>query len=54
MFRKMTDKYSEWDEATGLPTKDKDGKDISKKANKKNMKLFQAQKKLNAEFGVAV
>ena len=54
MFRKMTDKYTAWDEATGLPTKDMKGLDISKKQNKKNTKLLEAQKKLNAEFGIAI
>ena len=51
LFRRMTDKYSMWDEA-GLPTHDKDGKEISKKATKKNKKLYDAQVALNKEFGL--
>ena len=49
MFK--TEKYSAWDDK-GLPTLDAAGKEVSKKQGKKLLKLFEAQKALNAEFGV--
>ncbi|OQO13929.1 hypothetical protein B0A48_00804 [Cryoendolithus antarcticus] len=42
MFK--TDEYSEWD-ADGMPTKDKDGKEIAKSAGKKLRKRWDVQKK---------
>ncbi|KAK6439426.1 cysteinyl-tRNA synthetase [Oleoguttula sp. CCFEE 5521] len=42
MFK--TDEYSEWD-AEGMPTKDKEGKEIAKSAGKKLRKRWEVQKK---------
>ncbi|KAK6434530.1 cysteinyl-tRNA synthetase, partial [Oleoguttula sp. CCFEE 5521] len=42
MFR--TDEYSEWD-AEGMPTKDKEGKEVAKSASKKLRKRWEVQKK---------
>ncbi|OQO15208.1 hypothetical protein B0A48_00591 [Cryoendolithus antarcticus] len=42
MFK--TDEYSEWD-AEGMPTKDKEGKEIAKSASKKLKKRWEVQKK---------
>jgi cysteinyl-tRNA synthetase len=51
MFLGMTDKYSSWDE-NGIPTKDAEGKEISKSALKKITKEYEKQKDLNKEFGI--
>ncbi|XP_053680120.1 cysteine--tRNA ligase, cytoplasmic [Anopheles nili] len=50
MFRGETDKYSAFDEATGLPTHDTDGKEISKGQQKKLQKLQQAQEKRYQDY----
>jgi cysteinyl-tRNA synthetase len=47
MFR--TDEYSAWDEE-GMPTKDKEGADVSKGKMKKLKKEWEKQKKLHEEF----
>ena len=47
MFK--TDQYSAWDEE-GLPTKDKDGNEVTKSMLKKLKKQWLAQKKLHEEF----
>ncbi|XP_059608500.1 cysteine--tRNA ligase, cytoplasmic [Phlebotomus argentipes] len=49
MFLQETDKYSEFD-ASGLPTKDADGKELSKGQLKKLAKLQQAQEKRYSEY----
>ncbi|XP_053385262.1 cysteine--tRNA ligase, cytoplasmic-like [Mercenaria mercenaria] len=49
LFRKETDKYSKFDEK-GLPTHDAEGKELSKSALKKNMKVYEAQEKKYKEF----
>ncbi|XP_058129331.1 cysteine--tRNA ligase, cytoplasmic [Anopheles ziemanni] len=49
MFRAETDKYSAFD-ATGLPTHDAEGKEISKGQQKKLQKLQQAQEKRYQEY----
>lgn len=48
MFKDTT-LYSAWDEQ-GLPTKDKDGNDITKSMTKKLKKQWEQQKKLYEEF----
>lgn len=48
MFKETT-LYSAWDEQ-GLPTKDKDGNDITKSMTKKLKKQWEQQKKLYEEF----
>ncbi|XP_050080247.1 cysteine--tRNA ligase, cytoplasmic [Anopheles maculipalpis] len=50
MFRSETDKYSAFDEATGLPTHDTEGKEVSKGQLKKLQKLQQAQEKRYQEY----
>lgn len=47
MFK--TPEYSEWD-ADGLPTKDKEGKDVAKAQTKKLKKQWDAQKKLHDAY----
>lgn len=47
MFK--TEQYSAWDEQ-GLPTKDKDGNDVTKSMTKKLKKQWDQQKKLHEEF----
>jgi len=47
MFK--TAEYSEWDEA-GLPTKDKEGNEVTKSARKKLQKQYDQQKKLHDEY----
>ncbi|ONH66875.1 Cysteine--tRNA ligase [Cyberlindnera fabianii] len=47
MFK--TAEYSAWDES-GMPTIDKDGKEVSKSARKKLQKQFDAQTKLHKEY----
>ncbi|KAJ2537647.1 hypothetical protein EV175_006658, partial [Coemansia sp. RSA 1933] len=51
MFRtpEMLELYSEWDES-GLPTKDKDGEDLTKSKLKKLVKEQAAQDKLHSEY----
>ncbi|KAF0301106.1 Cysteine--tRNA ligase, cytoplasmic [Amphibalanus amphitrite] len=49
MFRNDTDKYSQWDDK-GMPTHDKEGKEVSKGQLKKLLKLYQAQEKKYNEF----
>ncbi|KAJ2548077.1 cysteinyl-tRNA synthetase [Coemansia sp. RSA 1933] len=51
MFRtpEMLELYSAWDES-GLPTKDKDGKDLTKSKLKKLVKEQAAQDKLHSEY----
>uniref|UniRef100_A0A6B2E990 Cysteine--tRNA ligase, cytoplasmic n=1 Tax=Phlebotomus kandelakii TaxID=1109342 RepID=A0A6B2E990_9DIPT len=49
MFLRETDKYSDFD-ATGLPTKDAEGKELSKGQVKKLLKLQQAQEKRYSEY----
>ncbi|XP_072171919.1 cysteine--tRNA ligase, cytoplasmic-like [Diadema setosum] len=49
MFRKETDKYSQFDDK-GMPTHDKEGKELSNKQVKKLAKLYQAQEKLYNEY----
>uniref|UniRef100_A0A671XDV9 Cysteine--tRNA ligase, cytoplasmic n=1 Tax=Sparus aurata TaxID=8175 RepID=A0A671XDV9_SPAAU len=49
MFRKETDKYSQFDE-TGFPTHDAEGKELSKGLAKKLRKLYEAQEKLHNEY----
>lgn len=49
LFKNETDKYSKFDEK-GLPTHDAEGKELSKSALKKNMKLYEAQEKKYKEF----
>ncbi|XP_065347910.1 cysteine--tRNA ligase, cytoplasmic [Cloeon dipterum] len=44
MFLKESDKYSQFDDK-GIPTHDKEGKEISKGQQKKLLKLYQAQEK---------
>lgn len=48
MFKDVT-LYSAWDEQ-GLPTKDKDGNDITKSMTKKLKKQWEQQKKLHEEY----
>lgn len=50
MFLTETDKYSAFDPATGLPTLDVEGKEISKGQLKKLQKLQQAQEKRYQEY----
>lgn len=51
MFK--TEQYSAWDE-NGMPTKDKDGNDVTKSMTKKLKKQWDQQKKLHEEyFGAA-
>jgi cysteinyl-tRNA synthetase len=50
MFLGMTDLYSAFDAATGLPTHDKAGEPISKGAIKKLQKEFEKQKELHDKF----
>lgn len=50
MFRSETDKYSAFDEVTGLPTLDVNGAEVSKGQVKKLQKLQQAQEKKYAEY----
>ncbi|KAL3233884.1 Adenylate cyclase [Nakaseomyces bracarensis] len=47
MFK--TEQYSAWDEQ-GLPTKDKDGNEVTKSMTKKLKKQWEQQKKLHEEF----
>ena len=42
---------SEWDE-TGMPTKDKEGNEVTKKKRKKLQKKWDAQAKLNAKYDI--
>ncbi|XP_066998786.2 cysteine--tRNA ligase, cytoplasmic [Anabrus simplex] len=49
MFRKETDKYSQFDEK-GIPTHDAEGKELSKGQIKKLQKLHQAQEKKYGEY----
>lgn len=49
MFRGDTDKYSQWDDK-GMPTHDKEGKEVSKGQLKKLQKLYQAQEKKYNDF----
>jgi len=49
MFRRMTDKFSEWDEE-GFPTLDIKGEEISKGQIKKLQKMYQAQVKKYNEY----
>ncbi|XP_060555099.1 cysteine--tRNA ligase, cytoplasmic-like [Ruditapes philippinarum] len=49
LFKMETDKYSKFDE-NGLTTHDAEGKELSKSALKKNMKLDEAQEKKYKEF----
>jgi len=49
MFRAETDKYSRFDEK-GIPTHDKEGKEVSKGQLKKLQKLYQAQEKKHNEY----
>ncbi|CCH42167.1 cysteinyl-tRNA synthetase [Wickerhamomyces ciferrii] len=44
-----TSEYSEWDEP-GIPTKDKEGNEVTKSAKKKLQKQYDAQKKLHNEY----
>ena len=46
---KNTELYSAWDE-NGMPTKDKDGNEVTKSMTKKLKKQWDAQKKLHDEF----
>ena len=46
---KQNDLYSAWDEQ-GIPTKDKDGNDITKSMTKKLKKQWEQQKKLHEEY----
>ncbi|XP_052861898.1 cysteine--tRNA ligase, cytoplasmic [Anopheles cruzii] len=50
MFLGETDKYSAFDLATGLPTHDAEGKEVSKGQLKKLQKLQQAQEKRYQEY----
>ncbi|KAL6929167.1 hypothetical protein ACO0SA_002507 [Hanseniaspora valbyensis] len=50
MFLKQTDLYSEWDPETGLPTKDKEGNEVTKSMLKKLKKLQDAQRKLHLQY----
>ncbi|EJD36147.1 hypothetical protein AURDEDRAFT_140124 [Auricularia subglabra TFB-10046 SS5] len=47
LFR--TDAYSAWDER-GIPTKDKDGKELSKNQGKTLLKQWEAQRKLHDQY----
>ncbi|KAL3841577.1 hypothetical protein ACJMK2_019698 [Sinanodonta woodiana] len=49
LFIKETDKYSQFDEK-GIPTHDKEGKELAKSATKKLTKLYEAQEKKYKEF----
>ncbi|KAG8438404.1 hypothetical protein GDO86_008907 [Hymenochirus boettgeri] len=49
MFKTETDKYSQFDE-TGFPTRDAEGKELSKGQTKKLRKLFEAQEKLYEDY----
>uniref|UniRef100_A0A4W4H4I0 Cysteine--tRNA ligase, cytoplasmic n=1 Tax=Electrophorus electricus TaxID=8005 RepID=A0A4W4H4I0_ELEEL len=49
MFRSETEKYSSFDD-TGFPTRDAEGKEISKGQAKKLRKLYEAQEKLYNEY----
>ena len=49
MFRGAGTEWTEWD-ADGVPTKDKEGKDVSKGASKKMRKEWEKQRKLFEEF----
>ena len=42
--------YSEWDESTGLPLADIDGKPLAKSAMKRIRKLYEAQKKRHEKY----
>jgi cysteinyl-tRNA synthetase len=50
MFR--TAEFSEWDEE-GLPTKDKEGKEVAKSRSKKLKKDWERQKKLHEAWAAA-
>lgn len=50
MFKSQTDLYSEFDAESGLPTKDKDGNDVTKSMLKKLKKLQDAQRKLHLQY----
>jgi cysteinyl-tRNA synthetase len=45
----QSDAYSEWDNA-GLPTKDKEGTEVSKAGGKKLLKEYKTQEKLHEAF----
>jgi hypothetical protein len=45
MFKNETDKYSQWDPVTGLPTLTVDGLEVSKGQIKKLVKIQEQQKK---------
>ena len=45
----QSDAYSEWDDA-GLPTKDKEGVEVSKAGGKKLLKEYKTQEKLHDAF----
>ncbi|KAH7103474.1 tRNA synthetases class I (C) catalytic domain-containing protein [Auriculariales sp. MPI-PUGE-AT-0066] len=47
MFR--TSAYGEWDER-GIPTKDKEGKELSKSEGKKVQKMWEVQRKLHEQY----
>lgn len=50
MFKSQTDLYSEFDSETGLPSKDKEGNEVTKSMLKKLKKLQDAQKKLHLQY----
>ncbi|XBW37312.1 hypothetical protein QEN19_002894 [Hanseniaspora menglaensis] len=50
MFLKQTDIYSEFDLETGLPTKDKEGNEVTKSMLKKLKKMQDAQRKLHLQY----
>lgn len=50
MFLKQTAIYSEWDPETGLPSKDKDGNEVTKSMLKKLKKLQDTQRKLHLQY----
>jgi len=50
MFKSQTDLYSEFDSETGLPSKDKEGNEVTKSMLKKLKKLQDAQRKLHLQY----
>lgn len=49
-FRQQTDKYSAWDDSTGLPTANKEGEPLAKSALKKLQKELQVQQKRHDKY----
>ena len=50
MFKRYTDKYSKFNEQTGIPTHDEKGEELSKAQLKKLKKLWDQQNKKHKEY----